>query len=338
MFRHMFSLLLEGRNPSLDLLLAGADAHGKRVPPAVSPDPDSPPRTPFESTTPGIRHSLTQLRWRQRGRAVRRMAPLMRDIRAGVGMYDRPRPSADDRMTPDQIAAMEDMARGMGASDIGYVRVPPTAVFAGHEIPCAHAIVFTVEMDPEPIATAPSFESQLEVMDAYARLAKIARHVAERLRADGIEAFPGTSLGGTTDYVQLGELAGLGVIGYHGLLITPHDGARLRIGVVYVNVSNLPLDRPNPHAWVRDFCAMCTKCVRACPVGAIYPAPRERPGDRHQTIDHGACRDYFTEHFGCGVCQAVCPFSVAGYEAIRTRFKGNPNAPRFTLPLAIAPS
>jgi hypothetical protein len=52
---------------------------------------------------------------------------------------------------------------------------------------------------------------------------------------------------------------------------------------------------------------------------------------RHQTIDHGRWRDDFTENFGCGVCLTVCLFSVAGYEAIQTRFRGNPTAPRFLL-------
>lgn len=332
MVRHMLSLLLARRSMSLDVVLEGAEAHGRALPRAVQPHPTSPPRTPFDSPTPGLRPSLTTLTARQRLRAARRMLPLLRDLRAGASMYDRPKRAPRDHIEPERLAAIERDLRRLGACDVGYVRVPATAVFAGHPIPHEHAVVFTVEMDEEPIATAPSFDCQVEVMSGYARLAKIARHLAVVLRADGFSAYPGTALGGTTDYVQLGELAGLGVIGYHGLLITPQEGARVRIGVVYTNVANLPVDRPNPHAWVRDFCAMCRKCVRACPVDAIFDAPRPLAEGRHQTIDHGRCRDYFTENFGCGVCLAVCPFSVAGYEAIQARFRGNPTAPRFLLP------
>jgi ferredoxin len=336
MFRQMLSLLRSRRPMSLDLVLEAVEAHGKNAPRALEPHPTSPPRTPFASPTPGIRPSLARLGGRQRLRAARRMLPLLRDLRAAAAMHERPRPATLDRLEPERLVEIEGELRRLGVRDVGYVRVPATAVFAGHPIPHEHAIVFTVEMDEAPIATAPSFDCQVEVMAGYARLAKVARRLAARLRAEGCSAYPGTALGGTADYVQLGELAGLGVIGYHGLLITPGEGARVRIGVVYTNVANLPVDRPNPHAWVRDFCAMCRKCVRACPAEAIFDAPRPLAEGRHQTIDHGRCRDYFLENYGCGVCLAVCPFSVAGYDAIQARFRGNPTAPRFLLPVADA--
>jgi epoxyqueuosine reductase QueG len=52
-----------------------------------------------------------------------------------------------------------------------------------------------------------------------------------------------------------------------------------------------------------------------------------------QCIDHDACRDYFATHYGCAICLASCPFSQAGYEKIKTRFKGNPNAPQIRIPV-----
>ena len=53
-----------------------------------------------------------------------------------------------------------------------------------------------------------------------------------------------------------------------------------------------------------------------------------------QCIDHAACRDYFNQNFGCAICLADCPFSVAGYEKVKSRFKGNPKAPQFRIPVA----
>jgi len=132
--------------------------------------------------------------------------------------------------------------------------------------------------------------------------------------------------------VHLGELAGLGAIGYHGLLITPGQGARLRINTIYTNISNLPLTTTNEHGWVRDFCAMCRKCVRSCPVDAIYDQPQPRGDGGMQCIEHHTCREYFTQHYGCAVCLAVCPFSQVGYDAVKTRFKGNLTAPKFQIP------
>lgn len=242
-----------------------------------------------------------------------------------------PAPSGGTKRHARRVAELERRARALGAQDVAYVRVPDTAACQGTPIPHDRAIVFSGEMDREPIATMPSFDAQIEVIDGYRRLARIANAVAAFRRALGISAFPGTALGGTSDDVQLGELAGLGAIGYHGLLITPGEGARVRLGIVYADLDGLPERVENPQAWVRDFCAMCRTCVRGCPVGAIYDAPQAREANRYQTIDHDACRDCFLELFGCGVCLAVCPFSEAGYQAIRERFRGNPSAPRFEL-------
>jgi len=51
MLRHMLSLPFKGRKPSLDLLLARADTHGKRVPPAVSPNGVGSASSPSTSRT-----------------------------------------------------------------------------------------------------------------------------------------------------------------------------------------------------------------------------------------------------------------------------------------------
>lgn len=39
-----------------------------------------------------------------------------------------------------------------------------------------------------------------------------------------------------------------------------------------------------------------------------------------QTVEYAACRDYFTAHYGCAVCLAVCPFSQAGYAKVQAKF------------------
>jgi epoxyqueuosine reductase QueG len=231
------------------------------------------------------------------------------------------------------IKRLEKMAYDAGAKDIRYVKVPPNAIFQGKKIPYPYAIVFTVEMDKEPIDTSPSWDSQHEVMRGYKNMAVIGNKLARYLRGNGFAAYPGTALGGVTDYVHLAELAGLGAIGYHGLLISPGAGARVRINTIYTNIENLPLQTENEHLWVRDFCAMCHKCIRKCPVNAIYEQPQPRGDGGMQCIDHATCRDYFTRHYGCAVCLAVCPFSQVGYDKVEERFKGNPDAPQFQIPV-----
>ena len=148
--------------------------------------------------------------------------------------------------------------------------------FASKGIPHEYAVVITVEMDQTDLATAPSFASAIEVAKGYGNLAGLATNW--RFHAgNGLRGYPGTALGGLTDYAHLAEVAGLGAIGYHGLLIYPRNkGARLRINTIYTNITNLPMQAENEHLWVRDFCAMCKKCIRSCPVQAIYDQPRPR--------------------------------------------------------------
>jgi epoxyqueuosine reductase len=223
------------------------------------------------------------------------------------------------------------MAHTAGARDIKYVRVPGNAIFAGLGIPYNYAILITIEMDKNNLLGAPSFEAFWEVARGYKSLAVIANKLTRFLRDKGYAAYPGTALGGLTDSVYLAELAGLGVVGYHGLLITPGEGARSRIATIYTNITNLPVQTGDDHLWVRDFCAMCRKCVRQCPVGAIFDQPRPRGDGGFQCIDHAPCRDYFNMHYGCAICLIQCPFSLYSYDKIRASFKGNPDAPRYRI-------
>lgn len=337
MFRNLYDILVrrgEGRRPSLDTMLEQTDRHLERYETLVEPAPESRPRTPFDSDLPDEEVSLLKLSGRQRLKVLGQAVPLFVSMRRSARMYDGepvPEPAEAD---PELVAELEARARAAGAKDIAYVEVPEHAIFKDKGIPCRYAIVFTVEMDKEPIDTAPSFACQHEVMRGYKNLAIVSNRLAGFLRGHGFAAYPGTALGGLTDYPHIAELAGLGAIGYHGLLIAPEEGSRLRINTIYTNIRNLPTlaaqGRSNEHLWIRDFCAMCRKCVRSCPVEAIYDEPRPRGDGGRQCIDHGACRDYFTANYGCAVCVKVCPFSTAGYARIKEGFfgarKGRPAA------------
>jgi epoxyqueuosine reductase QueG len=248
-------------------------------------------------------------------------------------MYDGRFQPMRTTVTPAFLREIEDMAYTTGAKDLKYIKVPSQAIFKHKGIPHEYALVYTVEMDQETMSTAPSFAAFKEVAQGYKTLAVIGIKLAGRMRAQGFAAYPGTALGGLTDYCYLAEAAGLGAIGYHGLLITPQEGARVRINTIYTNITNLPLEFDNEHLWVRDFCAMCRKCIRECPPQAIFDQPRPRGDGGWQCIDHSRCRDTFQQNFGCAICLAVCPFSQAGYQKVQSRFKGNPRAPQFHIPL-----
>ena len=119
------------------------------------------------------------------------------------------------------------------------------------------------------------------------------------------------------------ERAGLGWRGKNTLLLNKRLGSFLFIGELLVRAE---LD-PDP-AGV-DHCGTCTRCIDACPTGAIV-APHE--------LDARRCISYWTiEHrgelspeeeaatgewlFGCDVCQDVCPWNRDAPETGQERFR-----------------
>jgi ferredoxin len=323
----------EDSRPSLDTMLEIFDKELGNFHSLVQPAPESKPRTPFDSPhLPAEKLSIANMSRRQfLSVLLPVMLPLLVQMRKSAKLYDGKFQPIRSEAAPEFIAELKTMARTAGAKDIKYVKVPRNAIFQHKGIPHEYAIIFTVEMDQGNMSTAPSYLAFREVAKGYKNLAVIGNKLAWHIRKNGFAAYPGTALGGITDYVYLGELAGLGVIGYHGMLITPKEGTRLRINTIYTNITNPPIETENKHIWVRDFCAMCKKCIRECPIGAIFDQPVPRGDGGLQCIDHASCRDYFNQNFGCAVCLAECPFSIAGYDKVKSHFKGNPKAPQFRI-------
>ena len=126
----------------------------------------------------------------------------------------------------------------------------------------------------------------------------------------------------TRCYVDTGPLvertaaqrAGVGWIGKNTCVLHPEMGSWMLLGVI---VTSLDLPESEALTAVADRCGSCTRCIDACPTGALV-GPRE--------MDASLCIAYLTiekkgsiaedlrpkmgRHvFGCDICQEVCPWN-----------------------------
>jgi epoxyqueuosine reductase len=115
----------------------------------------------------------------------------------------------------------------------------------------------------------------------------------------------------------LSAAAGIGWQGKHSNLLNRDHGSWLFLGVIYTTLELEPDVPAEPH------CGSCTRCIDACPTGAII-APNLVDARRcisYLTIEHaGPIPQEFRELignriYGCDDCLAVCPWNSFASDA-----------------------
>ena len=123
------------------------------------------------------------------------------------------------------------------------------------------------------------------------------------------------------------EKTGLGWIGKNTCLIHPKNGSFFFIGEIITDMELEYDDRK-----INDLCGGCTRCIEACPTGAII-APRlldARKCISYLTIEFngelpGEQQDAFNDWiFGCDICQDVCPWNRKAEHHQVTEFHPQP--------------
>lgn len=207
-------------------------------------------------------------------------------------------------------------AKNLGADAIGFAEVSQDLIYKDKGVPYKYAVVITMKMDREKIATAPSLDCMVEVENAYGKIGVLVNKLSQYIRKLGYDAIPGPGLGGAVDYPSLARKAGLGEYGRHEILISPKNGSCQRIGAVFTNII-LPTSDKNIYQWISDYCEKCGKCIKHCPVKAIYEKPVNQPGNHKSCVDGDKCFDYFGNNYGCSICIKVCPFTKSSYDKIK---------------------
>ncbi len=110
---------------------------------------------------------------------------------------------------------------------------------------------------------------------------------------------------------ELAAAAGIGWIGKNTMVVHPSLGSFFVLGEIITNLE-LAADSPMP-----DRCGKCTRCLKACPTGAL-PRAYEMDARRcisYLTIEHRAeiepdlASKMGNWVFGCDLCQMVCPYN-----------------------------
>ena len=228
-------------------------------------------------------------------------------------------------ITPEKATlVLKGLAKHLGACSVGACEVNPDVVYSHHgeihygnwddwgkpmeEIP-PYALVFATEMNYDNVASAPHTPESTESSNNYAKGAYISTVISQWFKSMGYIGLAQHQRHYAVITPALALDAGLGEVGRQGYLITPRQGARVRVFAVLTDMPLVP-DKPISFG-VDEFCVRCLKCAETCPSNSIPLGDKViYNGVEKWKLEASSCFKYWGEvGTDCGICMATCPFS-----------------------------
>lgn len=193
----------------------------------------------------------------------------------------------------------------------GITAFRPEYTFDDADLSAAWIVMIGVAHDYGEIRKAPALTAGAEVIRQYGRGIKAAKDIASWIRKRGWGAEPyGGPMAGPLLLIPPAIECGFGELGKHGSVINRDHGSSFRLAAVLTDLPLIPTPRVSYD--VDDFCSRCQVCSNACPPDAILPEKTLVRGESKWYVDFDKCITFFNENFGCGICIAVCPWSMPG--------------------------
>ena len=137
------------------------------------------------------------------------------------------------------------------------------------------------------------------------RLTNAVHGMAGFLRDQGYRTLPMPTVAPTDQrflkaifsYKHAAELAGLGTVGRHTMLITPEFGSRVKFTCLLTEATLEPTPKSR-----KNYCIKCNACIKACPSKALQ-VPKK---GQAYAMNPYACRTYRVAGLTCSVCMKAC--------------------------------
>ncbi len=203
------------------------------------------------------------------------------------------------------------------------LREDPSLLFDGTK--SILVFLFPYKQNQKSNPELPLIASYAYGLDYHIFIKERLKRVAEKIK----EHRPGMRYRVFTDSAPVFEraiakLAGLGFIGKNTFLISKTAGLHTIIGTIFINDEVIYND-----SVVKEGCGKCTKCIDACPTGALslpyrlnsakcisYQTIESKPEDNDKLMPIDRCKYIF----GCDICLNACPWSSRGGETTLKEF------------------